>query len=127
MPLFRYHTTRLSTPTSESVLHEEITPFKGSERELPLLFGVKTDTASLERVLRNVNYMLTAIPKSQHKYYRTLLEHLNRALQRDMRDMIERPLSPQQIQVSRVGLFVTKFSFWSGLFRKSFIVRFNII
>ena len=111
MPLFRYHTTRLSIPTSESVLQEEITPFKGSECELPLLFGVKTDTASLERVLRNVNYLLTAIPKSQHKYYKTLLEHLNRALQRDMRDMIERPLSPQQIQVSRVGLFVTKFSF----------------
>ena len=69
-----------------------------SKTNAPFLFGVSADRLTMVKVLGKVNCMLTAIPISQHKYYKTLLEHLSRALWEETEE--ELPGPPEKTQVS---------------------------
>jgi hypothetical protein len=91
---------------SETVLPEDNESSEG--RTVPLLFGVKADAETLTRVQSRVNEMLTAIPPSQHKYFKTLLEHLHQALQPLVRDDDESKTAPKQTQVSYFYILVVQ-------------------
>ena len=69
-----------------------------SKTNAPFLFGVSADRLTMVKVLGKVNCMLTAIPISQHKYYKTLLEHLSRALWEETEE--ELSSIPEKTQVS---------------------------
>ena len=82
-------------PILEAGVVQEARP-PSNRRAVPLLFGIQSDPTTTERVLSKVNYMLTAIPSSQHKYYKKLLDHLKRGMVEEE----EQPIYSQQTQVS---------------------------
>ena len=85
----------LAAPIPEKGLVEVKT--NSSKTNAPFLFGVSADRLMLVKVLGKVNCMLTAIPISQHKYYKTLLEHLSRALLEETEEEMSGPSDKTQV------------------------------